>query len=82
MLHSLTYTCRSGWGREGETAIWSSVLQTEVKVVKHIEMHKAAPKKSICHFQKLEMILKWNKQNTVRLPQKYQFLLIKHKINC
>ena len=30
----------------------------------------------------LEMILKWNKQNTVRLPQKYQFLLIKHKTNC
>jgi len=53
-----------------------------VKVVKHIEMPKAGPKKSVCHFQKLEMILKWNKQNTVRLPQKYQFLLIKHKINC
>jgi len=47
------------------------------KVVRHIEMPKAAPKKSICHFQKLDMILKWNKQNTVRLPQKYQFLLIK-----
>jgi len=53
-----------------------------VKVVRHIEMPKAAPKKSICHFQKLEMILKWNKQNTVMLPQKYQFLLIKHKIIC
>jgi len=52
------------------------------KVVIHVEMPKAAPKKSICHFQKLEMILKWNKQNTVRLPQKYQFVLIKHKINC
>ena len=46
--------------------------------MRHIEMAKAAPKKSICHFQKLEMILKLNKQNTVRLPQKYQFLLIKH----
>ena len=46
------------------------------KVVKHIEMPKAGPKKSICHFQKPEMILKWNKQNSVRLPQKYQFLLI------
>ena len=53
-----------------------------IKVVRHIEMPKAAPKKSFCHFQKLEMILKWNKQNTVRLPQKYPFLLIKHKINC
>ena len=53
-----------------------------LKVGKHIEMPKAAPKKSICHFQKLEMILKWNKENTVRLPQKYQFLLIKHEINC
>ena len=29
-----------------------------LKVVKHIEMPKAGPKKSICHFQKLEMILK------------------------
>ena len=52
------------------------------KVVIHVEMPKAAPKKSICHFQKLELILKWNKQNTVRLPQKYRFVLIKHKINC
>jgi len=43
---------------------------------------QSSPKKSICHFQKLEMILKWNKQNTVRLPQKYQFVSIKHKINC
>jgi len=51
-------------------------------MVKHIEMPKACPQKSICHFQKLEMILKWNKQNTVRLPQKYQFLLLKHKSNC
>ena len=30
----------------------------DLKVVKHIEMPKAGPKKSICHFQKLEMILK------------------------
>ena len=52
------------------------------KVVIHVEMPKAASKKSICHFQKLEMILKRNKQNTVRLPQKYRFVLIKHKINC
>jgi len=29
-----------------------------VKVVIYVEMPKAAPKKSICHFQKLEMILK------------------------
>ena len=29
-----------------------------IKVVRHIEMPKAAPKKSICNFQKLEMILK------------------------
>jgi len=55
---------------------------TSIKVVIHVEMPKAAQKKSICHFQKLEMILKWNKQITVRLPQKYQFVLIKHKINC
>jgi len=53
-----------------------------VKEMRHIEMPKAAPKKSICHFQKLVMILKWNKQNTVRLPQKFHFLLIKHKNNC
>ena len=53
-----------------------------IKVVIHVEMPKAAPKTPICHFQKLEMILKWNKQNTVRLPQKYQFVLTKHKINC
>ena len=53
-----------------------------IKVLKHIEMSEAGPKKSICHFQKLEMILKRNKQNTVRLPLKYHFLLIKHKINC
>ena len=44
-----------------------------LKEMIHIEMPKAAPKKSICHFHKLEMILKWNKQNTVRLPQKYHF---------
>jgi len=30
----------------------------QLKVVIHVEMPKAAPKKSICHFQKLEMILK------------------------
>jgi len=30
----------------------------ELKVVKYIEMPKACPKKSMCHFQKLEMILK------------------------
>jgi len=41
-----------------------------IKVVRQIEMPKAAPQKCICHFQKLEIILKWNKQNTVRLPQK------------
>jgi len=29
-----------------------------IKVVIHVEIPKAAPKKSICHFQKLEMILK------------------------
>jgi len=29
-----------------------------INVVKHIEMPKAAPQQSICHFQKLEMILK------------------------
>ena len=46
-------------------------FQINFKVVKHIEMPKAGPKKSICHFQILEMILKCNKQNTVRLPQKY-----------
>jgi len=28
-----------------------------VKEVRHIELSKAAPKRSICHFQKLEMIL-------------------------
>jgi len=50
-------------------------LHCMLKEVRHIEMPKAAPKKSICHFQKLDMILKWNKQNTstVRLPQKYHF---------
>ena len=29
-----------------------------LKEMRHIEMPKAAPKKSICHFQKLVMILK------------------------
>jgi len=53
-----------------------------IKEVRHIKMPKAAPQKSICHFQKLEMILKWNEQITVRLPQKCQFLLIKHTVNC
>ena len=33
-------------------------IETYVKEVRHIEMPKAAPQKSICHFQKLEMILK------------------------
>jgi len=33
-------------------------------------------------FQTLVMTLKLNKQNTVRLPQMYQFLLLKHKMNC
>ena len=28
------------------------------KEMRHIEIPKAAPKKSICHFRKLEMILK------------------------
>ena len=41
----------------------SSLTQTDThalhfKVVKHIEMPKACPKKSICHFKKLAMILK------------------------
>ena len=58
------------------------IMLPSIKEMRHIEMPKAAPQKSICHFQKLEMILEWNKQNTVRLPQKYNFLLIKHKINC
>jgi len=56
-----------------------NTTRTGVNVVIHVEMPKAAPKKSICRFQKLEMILKisisfqkWNKQITVRLPQKYQ----------
>jgi len=57
-------------------------FKTMFKEVRHIEMPQAVPQKSICHLKKLAMILKWNKQNTVRLPQKYHFLLIKHKINC
>jgi len=36
----------------------SVLSMTAFKVVIHVEMPKAAPKKSICHFQKLEMILK------------------------
>jgi len=52
-----------------------------IKVVKYIKMPKACPKKSICHFQKLKMILK-NNRKTVRLPQMYQFLLLKHKSIC
>jgi len=36
----------------------STITNDKFKVVRHIEMPKAAPKKSICHFQKLEMILK------------------------
>ena len=43
---------------------------------------KQPPKSPFVILKKQEMILKWNEQNTVRLPQKYQFLLIKHKINC
>ena len=35
-----------------------NVREDGLKVVIHVEMPKAAPKKSICHFQKLEMILK------------------------
>jgi len=46
--------------------ILSTVLRlnkdNSVQEMRHIEMSKAAPKKSICHFQKLEMILKRNKQ--------------------
>ena len=53
-----------------------------IKVVIHVEMPKAATKKSICHFQKLQMILKWNKQNTVRLPQKYQFVFSRIKLHA
>ena len=34
------------------------VYKVYVKEMRHIEMPKAAPQKSICHFQKLEMILK------------------------
>jgi len=70
------------WGYTTDVGeiLWK--LRCMVKVVIHVEMPKAAPKKSICLFQKLEMILKWNQQNTVRLPQKYQFVFIKHKINC
>jgi len=52
----------------------SLAVVSDFKVVIHVEMPKAAPKKSICHFQTLEMILKWNQQNTVRLPQKYQIV--------
>ena len=36
--------------------IMTIIMHDHVKVVRHIEMPKAAPKKSICHFQKLEMI--------------------------
>ena len=61
LWHSLTF----------DYVLLSLKLLRLVKVVKYIEMPKACPKKSMCHFRKLEMILKWNKQNTVRLPQKY-----------
>ena len=54
---------------------WLQCYAFFVKEMRHIEMPKAAPKKSICYFQKLEMLLEWNKQNTVWFPQKYQFLL-------
>jgi len=43
-------------------------IHRRLKEMRHIEMPKAAPKKSICHFQNLDIILKWNKQNTLRLP--------------
>jgi len=37
--------------------VWTEFIN-HFKVVIHVEMPKAAPKKSICHFQKLEMIIK------------------------
>ena len=42
--------------REGGVTLMG--MDCGIKVVIHVEMPKAAPKKSICHFQKLEMILK------------------------
>jgi len=36
----------------------SCFYKNYIKVVIHVEMPKAASKKSICHFQKLKMILK------------------------
>jgi len=35
-----------------------TITTNSFKEMRHIEMPKAAPQKSICHFQKLEMILK------------------------
>jgi len=35
-------------------------LTKPFKVVRHIEMPKSSPKKSVCEVQKLAMILKWN----------------------
>jgi len=53
-----------------------------VKVVIHVENAQSNPQKVHLSFSKTRDDIKWNKQNTVKLPQKYQFVLIKHKINC
>jgi len=42
-----------------------SYSAVNVKVVIHVEMPKAAPKKSICHFQKLEMRLPQNNYSEI-----------------
>jgi len=67
--HVLSQKCIMVIGKIGlklrENLCYKDIIQfldleiiVNIKVVKYIEMPKACPKKSMCHFQKLEMILK------------------------
>jgi len=53
-----TGSMERGLGQEKKYVLKDSMIYIGFKVVKYIEMPKACPQKSMCHFQKLEMILK------------------------
>ena len=55
---------------------------SDFKVVIHVEMPKAAPPKVHLSFSKTRYDIEMKQAKYCELPQKYQFVIIKHKINC
>jgi len=54
----------------------SKWFSESIKEMRHIEMPKADPKKSILHFQKLEMINSFSKKDKSILVQTFVYVLL------